>query len=194
MARDAVATMGEVLSDDAGGRDAVHVAVFSATSADRVYPGQHLTVLGRGERDAVVTPRGTNDVAIADPFLAHAAEPGDRFWAYLYPRTITALSHRWSHPAFGDDAGTTYSTPAAVIDHERWLRDWCAANDCPGYESVMAMAARVADGAEAVWDGSVTFQGEDAHCEVPPEFWDHAEAVLGRRVGGERPTYFSCSC
>lgn len=33
----------------------------------------------------------------------------------------------------------------------------------------------------------------DAYGEIPPEFWDHAENVLGRRLR-KRPTYFDCSC
>lgn len=90
MAKDAVATMGGVLPDDTFGRDAVHVAVFSAFSAVPLGPRQDVSIIAQGEKDVEVGPLG-DTVAIVDPFLSYWVTPGQRFWAYLYPRTITAL-------------------------------------------------------------------------------------------------------
>lgn len=191
--KDAVATMGNVLPEDAGGRDAVHVAVFSAFSNVKLFPGQEISIVERGERDAKVAPGG-NVVGIVDPFLSHSVEPTARFWAYLYPRTITALSHRWSHPAF-EAVGSSYAPPSLKLASEEWLRDFVSRTDCPSYEEVMALAARRADRSDDYPDDDYLLViGSDAHGEIPPAFWDHVETVLGRPVKGARAAYFSCSC
>ena len=54
MAKDPVATMGAVLPDDAGGRDAVHVAVFSAISDQELFPSQPVVIIAHGETNATV--------------------------------------------------------------------------------------------------------------------------------------------
>lgn len=182
--KDAVATMGMLLPDDVGGRDAVHVAVISATAATKLAPGQDVGFIEREKAGVVSHPLG-----IVDPFLKTMVQPDQRFWLYLYPRTITGLSHKWSHPAFPDDdaGGNVYSPPSQKMASEKWLRDFCASADCPGYEQVIAAAERESD------SKYLHFNGMDAHGEIPAEFWDHVEIVLGRKIA-VRPDYFSCAC
>jgi hypothetical protein len=200
MAKDAVATMGSVLPDDAGGRDAVHVAVFSATSPARLLPGQAVGIVEPEPNDlgdTVVTGSGASaPVGIVDPFIAGAIPAGERFWVYLFPRTITALSHRWSHPAFEDTGGNAYATPGSKAASEKWLQDFCEGADCPGYHAVMGKAEHIANGGSGSQydDEYMHFDGQDAHGEIPPEFWDHVEVVLGRKIAGTKSSYFSCSC
>ena len=193
--KDAVATMGMILPDDAGGRDAVHVAVFSAVSDERLSPGQHVSPVGsQSGMDVNVCSAGNKGIGIVDPFVAGMIPIGERFWVYLYPRTITALSHRWSHPAF-EATETVYTPPADKLVSEQWLRDFCERSDCPGYETVLGAASEVVDGGVVGWSAEhLHFNDRDAHGDIPDEFWDHVEVVLGRPIQGERAKYFSCSC
>ena len=171
----------------------MHVAVFSATSETKVYPGQGVAVVTTGD-DTVVSPVGES-VGIVDPFLSGVVMPGERFWVFLNPRTITALSHRWSNPAF-EDVATTYTPPASKLASEKWLRDFCHTSDCPNYEVIMGRVALIADGQSGsnFDDDYMHFDNIDAHGKIPDEFWDHAEIVLGRPILGRKPAYFSCSC
>src|SRR5262249_51543452 len=81
--------------DEDARRDAVHIAVAPVVAAAQLLPGQHVGLLGDGRADANDQPIG-----IVDPFLAEAVLPGQRFWLFLYPGTITSLRHVWTHPAF----------------------------------------------------------------------------------------------
>lgn len=188
---DAVATMGAVLPDDAGGRDAVHVAVVSARAGERLWPGTDVGLTGDLTTEAVAIHSGEPTfIGIVDPFIKGAVQPDERFWLYLYPRTITGLNHQWTHPAFPDaKAGEVYGRPSAKLASEQWLRDFCACSDGPGYETVIAMATDDRRGR------SMTVMGYDASGEIPPEFWDHVEVVTGQTIPEERRAeYFSCSC
>jgi hypothetical protein len=181
--------MGTILTDDVGGRDAVHVAVVSVTATGRLTPGQHIGFKGTPGDNA---PAGIVDepIGIVDPFLDAAVQAGQRFWLYLYPRTITSLRHNWTHPKFADAvAGQAYAPPSAKLASEQWLRTFIEHADCPGYEQVIGEAVRAADNGEEY----VFFSGQDAHGDIPPEFWDHLAVVTGRKFD-HRPEWFSCSC
>jgi hypothetical protein len=189
MAKDAVATMGNILPDDAAGRDAVHVAVFSAFSAVKLRPGQDIAIIHQGEKDVEVAPMG-DTVAIVDPFLNGAVMPGDRFWAYLYPRTITALSHRWSHPALEEKtASTIYVPPALMLASEKWLREFA---DRAGlsYQALLMGADDYIKTGEYLCQG-----GKWEGFSTPKEFWPHYEAVTGLKIDDDyKGNFFTCSC
>lgn len=208
MAKDAVETMGTLLPEDVGGRDAVHVAVVAVTAGEELDPGQRVGI-DWGNRIAPGSYKAfacSDPIGIVDPFLLGPVSPGMRFWLFLFPRTITGLCHRWTHPAFPEDEGskgedgeskgeTLYRRPGVRLASERWLRNFCATSDCPGYEVVMEACERIADGEVVGWDAEyIHFDGRDAHGQIPSEFWYHVEIVLGRPIKGKRATSFSCSC
>lgn len=195
--KDAVATMGAILPADAGGRDAVHVAVVAVTAYARLEPGQRVGLMPNlaaenGEHFASGGPALTR-IGIVDPFIEGVVKKGDRFWLYLYPRTITALSHRWSHPSFPDASPAgVYVPPSSKLASEQWLKDFSERSDCPGYHSLIALAEQyIRDGDT---EDYLLVRGSDAHGDIPAEFWTHIENVTGLKAPAEPPAYFSCSC
>ena len=193
MAKDAVATMGEILTDDVGGRDAVHVAVIAVKAGTVLCAGAHVG-LTQNEAGEYVAHYSGEEIGIVDPFIKDLVKPNQRFWLYLYPRTITSLRHNWTHPAFADaKTGETYARPTERAESEAWLRAFCETNDCPGYLTVMSVIAGET-GEHNQWDDEyLHFNGVDAHGDIPDEFWMHVENVLGRKIE-KKAKYWSCSC
>lgn len=168
-------------------RDATHVAVVPVVAAHQLMPGVHVGIIEDG-RAAV---EGEPKIGIVDPFLTSPVDRGQRFYVCLYPRTVTGLRHVYTHPVLD-------AVEAAVVDQkaasERWLRNFCGSVDCPGYEAVIAKAVEHGtSGGRWGDDEYLHFNGDDAHGEIPPEFWDHAEIVTGKKLT-KRATYFSCAC
>lgn len=183
---DAQETLGTLIDENAG-RDAIHVAVFPAVAGERLAPGQHVGKDG--------SPSTKPHVGIVDPFLAGLVFPGERFWVLLYPRTITGLRHVWTHPAFGDEVAPIAADAKATS--EKWLRDYIDRSDCPSYEEVIGTAVAHLNGNRSGWGDKeyLHFNGQDAHGEIPDEFWEHFEVVTGMIAPqDDRPRYFSCGC
>lgn len=185
VATDALETLGTII-DDKQKRDAIHLAVEPVEAGERLHPGERITVAYGVARSA----EGDDALGIVDPFLPGPVLRGQRFWFVMLPRTVHSLRHVWTHPAFADETGT----PAAVVvptvdkaESERWLREFCDRSDCPDYEGVMRLLV------DGNYDEYSIHVDGDASGEIPPEFWVHAEIVLGRKLENH-PTYFSCSC
>ena len=160
-------------------------------------------------------------VGIVDPFLTVSVKEGQRFLLVVYPRKITSLRHVWSHPAFPEEHHPAFHQEAVESEltevdkenarivagrlmgmGEKWLRDFCEQGDCPSYEAIME-AIKNGGSSTTMEDGDyygvtinkdyISVNGSDAHGNIPPEFWEHVEAVTGKKQV-DRPTYFSCSC
>lgn len=165
-------------------RDATHVAVVPMVAAERMKPGSHCCIVEPGKAGLSGAPA----IGIVDPFLNTTVEVGQRFYLCLYPRTITGLRHVYEHPQLD----------AAKVDHrkafsEQWLREFCRRSDCPDYDTVLEQAVAHQSGKVGWNDGYLHIQGEDAHGDIPPEFWEHVEVVTGQPMR-KRASYFSCSC
>ncbi len=90
--------LGQLISDNERRRDAIHVAVAPVTASVPLIPGQHVGLVDPASRE-LVGPCESN-IGIVDPFLTVDVEPGQRFWLFLYPDTVTHMRHVWTHPAF----------------------------------------------------------------------------------------------
>lgn len=94
--------LGRLITNGDRRRDAIHIAVAPVTAAGRLAPGQHVGFVTAGDTETVgacETPIG-----IVDPFLPGDVLPGQRFWLFMYPNTVTSLRHVWTHPAFAPRA------------------------------------------------------------------------------------------
>jgi hypothetical protein len=201
---DALETLGTIIGPNEK-RDAIHLAVEPVIAGEWLDPGEHVRI--DPESGYAYGCEVGKGVGIVDPFLADTVKPAQRFWLVIYPRQIHSLRHVWTHPAFPDEPeplGMMAAKPPSVQASESWLRDFCETRDMPSYERVMAAitdepvyvnpdATRV-EYQDVYKDSEYwTFQGVDAHCDIPDEFWEHVENVLGRRIS-QRTKYFSCSC
>lgn len=182
-----------VLLDATAQRDAVHIAVAPVVATEPLAPGDHIGFVQGEEGPSRVQRRVLGAIGIVDPFLKSRVMPGDWFWMFLYPQTITSLRHQWTHPAFERAAEPPLTGKA---ESERWLRAFIDGADCPSYEAVIATAIGEI-GSKDQWDPGeyLHFNGQDAHGEIPPEFWDHVEIVTGRTIPKDkRAARFSCGC
>lgn len=178
---DALETLGTII-DETAGRDAIHLAVEPVVAGMALNPGDYIRL-----HKGVAIHAGDDAVGIVDPFLRNMVERGERFWLVVLPRTITSLRHVWSHPAFPEQV-----TSGERARSEAWLREFVSRSDCPSYEEVIGLAVGHQHGEDA-GHGYLLVDGEDAHGEIPPEFWDHVQVVTGIEMR-HRATYFSCSC
>lgn len=93
-------TLGKLLPPSERRRDAIHMAVAPCVAAETLSPGAHVGFWERGNMEVVGEMPSEKCFGIVDPFLREAVKPGDRFWVFIYPNTITSLRHVWTHPAF----------------------------------------------------------------------------------------------
>lgn len=95
---DSTPQLGQLVDACEKRRDAVHIAVAPMTAAVKLRPGEHV---GFAKPDSFeFAAAGDEPIGIVDPFLTADVEPGQRFWLFLYPGSITGLRHVWTHPAF----------------------------------------------------------------------------------------------
>jgi len=99
MAQQNVPEVGKLIEGPAF-RDAIHVAVAPVVAGYRMKPGTHVGPMYDGTQFGP----SVNNIGIVDPYLSEDVMPGQRFWLFLYPNTVTSLRHAWTHPAFAFSA------------------------------------------------------------------------------------------
>lgn len=163
-------------------RDAIHIAVAPVVAAEQLAPGQRVALSDDGANKVIASQAA---IGIVDPFLSGIVFPGQRFFMFLLPNTITSLRHNWTHPAFE-------AAPSRAS--ERWMREWAMehmSEDYDGDGEKLNADAAYANAIEAGHSKSVG-PHEDARVHIDDEWWSHWEAITGQR--GDRDNYFRCSC
>lgn len=187
------AKLGQV-HDTPQGRDAVHIAIAPVIAAQRLW---HFDVIGflPGSTDQVV--KATDAIpalGIVDPFLPAGIviKPGERFFMFLYPQTITGLRHVWTHPAF--PAEGAIAPPPATEDpveaSRRWIAQLAAKIDQTP-NRLMDAAAKYANEDDYTYDNTEAYKD---HWEAFPEFWKHWAVVTGKEIPKDASCPFTCSC
>jgi len=179
-------------------RDAVHVAVLPIEAATNLSPGDRVFIeLGK----AVLALSGDNSVGIVDPFLPERTQirPGQEFWLFLFPNTVTGMTHRWSH-RFIDKAlegGETEAEKRSAVEccqsAERsmgWLIGFLKEHVGDPELSIERVARQLAENPD---DLALPFEcyGEDLS-----DFWDHLERATGATVpeSFRREGFYRCAC
>lgn len=165
------------------GRDAVHVAIAPATATMKLFPGQHVDPKGEP------TTSGVNAVGIVDPYLVLPVQPGQTFFIFLYPRTVTSLRHEWQHPKFDAEIRDDRMSMG-----EMWLRVF--AKKIKPYEGDNEAYVNMV---EDLRNGSLRGHGTDLYGEQDIDYDDrerlkeYAKSVLGISLDYSSMS-FSCSC
>lgn len=191
VATDALETLGSIIGEEQK-RDAIHLAVEPVIAGERLKPGEDIGVV-----NGIATTEAPF-LGIVDPFLKTPVRKGEMFWFIMYPRQVNSLRHVWTHPAFPD-------SDVPVLDRsesEKWLREYIARTEGFSdwsYEDVLTVAGggEVGEASDDYYrlshqGGYISSGGRDAYGSIDPEFWRHAEIVLGRKL--EHAEHFSCSC
>jgi hypothetical protein len=163
-------------------RDAVHVAIAPVVAGSVLQPGQHVGLIGDKASKDLKT------IGIVDPFLRQDVQPGEKFWLFLYPGTITSLKHLWTHPAFNDKDTRVEAFSPAPAAHI-WLREYAEELGVE-FDVLIAGADQFLIDGDYVEDG-----GKYESVYVNDEFWTHYELYRSKVVPEEdRGNFFSCSC
>lgn len=165
-------------------RDAIHIAILPVIAeADFLSAGEQIGFVYGTTNMVKADPNG---IGVVDPFLHDMIRKGDRFWMFLMPNTITGLRHEWTHPGVDNQ-------PVSKSESEKWLRVFASQWNF-NYNEMIENAS----GEEGQY---ITAQGVDLHgrSELGADhdlFWQHLEAMTGKRFGEQHREEFiwSCSC
>lgn len=172
-------------------RDAIHVAIAPVIAGEELEPGQKIAI-SKGTRTVAFTGNKHDVVGIVDPFLSKPVKPGEQFWMFLLPNTITSLRHNWSHPAFSEESVTEYDSSKSEI----WMRKWAIEHMTEDYSADGGISTPQRAFEQAIEAGRENHVGpnEDARDHIDNDWWDHWENITGEKAGPRRDNYFSCSC
>lgn len=172
-------------------RDAIHIAVAPVICGPcSLHPGQHVGVVNPNG-DIGISP---NSIGVVDPFLKCSVDPGQKFWLFLYPQTVTNLRHEWTHPAFSaPDPAAPEATRKAKS--EAWLRQFA---DLVGvsYDRVIKACESYLETGDIDSEFCLPFDTPDCVWSNAKEMWDHYEIVTGKKAEIDDRTMgvFRCAC
>lgn len=214
---DALETLGFILADNQGERDAIHLAVEPVIAATTLSPGEHVGIKdGKAVSGRFRKNKDVKMLGIVDPFLKMDIVAGEKFWLVVYPRQITSLRHVWAHPDFdeesyvmfpnvdGTDNAVLYPSPKELA--YKWIQDYANRlsgsyydyrNDSDSYaditaEELIETAKTHLDGG---WGDFIVYGGMFEGEYTEPEFWNQLEIYLEKEIPEvDRRSFFSCSC
>lgn len=171
--------LGEIIPEGVEAfRDAIHIALAPVVAGETLAPGRHVGFLA----DGTVGPQSkANCIGIVDPFLERVVNVGERFYLVLYQRSITALRHEWSHPAFADNK----PIDPLRADSAEWLH-----NFAERYHTSFEELTK--NNLDDICLGS----SSDIDDDERDLFFRHIENYTGKKYSKEykKEYYFRCAC
>jgi len=180
-------------------KDAIHIAIAQVSAGEKLKAGDHVGF--KDNKEGIVYKDG-QPIGIVDPYLKEEINKDRLFYLFLYPNTVTSLTHQWEHPAFD-------RSPERIAEADKWLREQL----CDYYDDGDALTADVVEGTEWNYprilkefkEGDVGFYayGTDFSEKYNynsdgfrKKFWDNLEIVTGKTATPAQrdQDYFSCSC
>lgn len=217
---DALETLGFILADNQGARDAIHLAVEPVIAGHNLKTGEHIGIKdGKAVSHKYVRNHDVKLVGVVDPFLLGGVQEGDKFWLVVYPRQITSLRHVWAHPDFPDTSDVMFRNvdgkdnialyPPSLTEKDKaykWIENY--ANELSGYysdgygddcyaeitaeELINTAKTHLKDGA---WGDYLVYGGKFEGEYTKSEFWDYLAIYLEKEIPEDRRrSFFSCSC
>lgn len=178
-------SIGKILTGDER-RDAVHIAIAPIEAAVAIKAGDHVSVT-----DGKASPcePAVESVGIADPYLLRTIKPGERFWLFLHPYSVTSIRHEWTHPSLPDQAPMSAS---------RVVAERVAAMCGKTYEALMDDSRQFSDSTKnSTWPDYIMDNSErykDVSAEDWVLFWQHFTEITGEVVKEHDSAPYSCSC
>lgn len=172
--------LGEVLT---GGeqRDAIHIAVAPVEAAQQLSIGQNV---GIKDGKAVATPPY---VGVVDPFLKRMVKPGERFYLFMYPYTITGLRHEWAHPAMDQ-------SEAVKQQAREELLEFASRESLSLDELLSGLDYGYGNGGEVCFPSDINYSIQE---EEAPDVWSAYCRYTGKPLPSAstiNSTQFRCAC
>lgn len=130
--------------DEAGTKDAVHVAIVSVRAGEYIARGQRFKM---NEFNEAVSD--SNGFAVVDPFRKSDVTRGDVFWGLLDQREVPNVRHVWDHPEIKE------FTPTRETQKNKSLQD-CADKLKMTYEDLMSAVKTMVDGSTPLYSGMLS--------------------------------------
>ncbi len=172
-------TLGNLIQD-AGHKDAIHIAIAPVVAACNLLPGEHIGFIKKGDTTKVGN-YSDNPIGIVDPFLTEPVKKNQHFYMCLYPKSITSLRHDWDHPAFVADKS----------ESEQWLENFASEVELSYEELLEAADSYIRTGDYHVCQG---FDTPNIVYQESTNFWKHYQTVTGKVLPEDMGMFFTCSC
>lgn len=163
--------IGKIIEGNAA-RDAVHIAIAPVVAGEYLRPGTPVGFQPNGTVASYINKH----IGIVDPFLGLPVDKGQKFYLFLFPKTVKNLRHEWDHPDFRQSPETEASVG--------WLQRFASEHQMTYGDLMAAVGEFVDKGCDYP-----TIEDDFKDWEVPEEFWVHYKAVTGKDGSGD---FFGC--
>jgi len=146
-------------AQEAGIKDAVHVAIVSCRAGGPLSPGDRVKL--NEYREAIKT-YSKDYIGVADPFIKGGIDKGSFFWLVMKPNETEAVRHVWDHEL-------DFSAPDREVQECKWIKEY--ADDLGvSYQFLMDAARKAVNGESSPkYEGTKTQEEIE---EVLDDFYD----------------------